>query len=118
MFSVPIIFLVTGGFSLHRDRRYIRKPLKRGNFVRFEPKDEKDSTFQRYVELDTYYDSCGCDICLEYAGQNLHWIFAEYRLATDTEKEDWARGLELMMDGSRTVEFWRNNTPRDGDPDP
>jgi hypothetical protein len=97
---------------------HIRKPLKCGDFVRFEPQDEEDSTFQRYVELDTDYDSCGCDICLEYAGQNLHWIFAEYRLGTDAEKEDWARGLELIMAGSRTVYFFLGNSPRDRDPDP
>jgi hypothetical protein len=96
----------------------IRKPLKCGHFVRFEPKDEEDSTFQRYVKLETEYDSCGCDICLEYEGQNLHWIFAEYRLGTDAKKEDWARGLELMMDGSRTVYFLHGNSPRDRDFDP
>ena len=97
---------------------HISKPLKCGDFVRFESEGQKDSTFERYVELDVYYDGCGCDICLEYAGQNIHWVFAEYRLGTEAKKEDWARGLELMMAGSRTVEFWRDNNPRDGDPDP
>ena len=97
---------------------YIRKPLKRGYFVRFEPKDTEYSTFERYVELDTTYDRCDCDLCfkrLDYYG-----AFAEYRLGTDAEKEDedWTRGLELMAAGSRTVDFRDGSSPEDKDPDP
>ena len=92
---------------------HIRKPLKCGDFVRF---DIKDSTFQKYVDWDAFYD-CDCDICLEYAGQNFHWSFAEYRLGTDAKKEDWTRGLGLMVAGSRTVEFERGD-PIDLYPDP
>ncbi|OCK95587.1 uncharacterized protein K441DRAFT_658295 [Cenococcum geophilum 1.58] len=82
---------------------HIRKPLKCGIYVRFEPEDEEDPTFHRYVELDTRYDECGCNMCQKYS--DLHWSFAEYRLGTDAEKEDWTRGLELMVAGSRTVDF-------------
>ena len=85
---------------------HIRKPLKCGFFVRFEPEDEKDPTFNRYVELDTSYDDCGCDICQKRF--DFHDIFAEYKLGTDAEKEDWTRGLELMVAGSRTVDFVYN----------
>ena len=97
---------------------HIRKALKYEDYVRFEPEDEKDSTFQRYVQLDTEYDSCGCDICMEHAGQDLHGVFAEYRLGTDAKKEDWTRGLELMVAGSRTVQYWRDNYPTYKSPDP
>ena len=96
---------------------HICKPLKCGDFVRFEPEDTSDPTFQRYVDWDMRYD-CGCDICLEYAGQDLHWVFGEYRLGTDAKKEDWTRGLELMVAGSRTVYFWGDSNARNGDPDP
>ena len=98
---------------------HIRKLLKCGFFVRFEPEDEKDAIFQRYLWLDTEIDDCGCNICLEYAGQNFHWVFAVYRLGTDAKKEDWTRGLELMVAGSRTVLFWCGDSPPiDGHPDP
>lgn len=96
---------------------HICKPLKCGDFVRFEPEDECDSTFRRYVDWDGRYD-CDCDICLEYAGQNLHRVFGEYRLGTDAKKEDWTKGLELMVAGSRTVYLWGDSDARSGDPDP
>jgi hypothetical protein len=94
---------------------HIRKPLKCGEFVRFEPEDSCDPTFQRYVDWDATYN-CGCDICLEHAGQNLHRVFGEYRLGTDAKKEDWTRGLELMVAGSRTAYVWGDSDA--GDPDP
>ena len=96
---------------------HICKPLKCGDFVRFEPEDICDPTFKRYVDWDGRYD-CDCGICLEFAGQNLHRVFGEYRLGTDAKKEDWARGLELMAAGSRTVYFWGDSDARNGDPDP
>ena len=96
----------------------IRKPLKCDNFVRFESKDENKSIFKRYVWMDTYYDGCDCNYCLDHSGQNYHLVFDEYRLGTDTKKEDWTRGLELMMAGSRTVRFRWDNNPIDAHPDP
>ena len=96
---------------------HICKPLKCGDFVRFEPEDRYDPTFQRYVDWGGRYD-CGCNICLEFAGQNLHRVFGEYRLGTDAKKEDWTRGLELMVAGSRTVYVWGSSDARNGDPDP
>jgi len=82
---------------------HIRKPLKCGTYVRFEPEDEEDPTFNRYVKLDTRTDDCGCYMCQKRC--DFHWSYAEYRLGTDAEKEDWTRGLELMVAGSRTVIF-------------
>jgi hypothetical protein len=83
---------------------HIRKPLKCGEFVRFEPEDICDPPFRRY--------DCVCDICLEHAGQNLHRVFGEYSLGTDAGKEDWTIGLELMAAGSRTVYFWGDSVER------
>lgn len=60
------------------------------------------------------YD-CYCDSCL---GQFSHWTYAQYRLGTDTKKEDWTRGLELMVAGSRTVQFFDGNSLWSGDPNP
>ena len=96
---------------------HIRKPLKCGEFVRFEPEDRCDPPFRRYVDWTGRYD-CGCDICLEHAGQNLHRVFGEYSLGTDAKKEDWTKGLELMAAGSRTVHFWGDSDAISGDPDP
>lgn len=96
---------------------HIRKPLKCGEFVRFEPEDICDPPFRRYVDWDGRYD-CVCDICLEFAGQDLHRVFGEYSLGTDAKKEDWAMGLELMRCGSRTVYFLGDSDAINGDPDP
>jgi len=85
----------------------IRKPLKCDNFV----------IFEGFICVDTYYDGCDCEICLDRSGEDHHMFFHEYRLGTDTEMEDWTRGLELMMAGSRTVKF-RGGYPQDADPDP
>ena len=99
---------------------HIRKPLKCGHFVRFEPKDEEDSIFERYVQVDREYDDCGCLICFEFAERGTHWVLAEYRLGTDVEveEEDWTRGLGLMAAGSRSIHFSFGSDLSDGDPDP
>lgn len=105
----------------------IRKPLKCGYFVRFEPKDEEDSTFEskdeeystfeRYVQLDLECDYCEC--CYNHPSQIHHYAFGVYRLGTDAKKEDWTRGLELMVARSRTVDFSYNyDIGEDGYPDP
>jgi hypothetical protein len=73
----------------------IRKPLKRGDCVRFEPKDEEDSTFERYVQWHLECDYCEC--C--YGNEIRHCVFGVYRLGTDA-KEDWTRGLELTAFGT------------------
>ena len=95
----------------------IRKPLKCGHFVRFEPKDEEHSTFERYVQLGLECDYCEC--CYRYGNEIHHCAFGVYRLGTNAKKEDWTRGLELMVAGSRTVDFsYSYDTVEDGYPDP
>ncbi|OCK90928.1 uncharacterized protein K441DRAFT_679976 [Cenococcum geophilum 1.58] len=86
----------------------IREPLKCGDVVRFEPEVKNYYTFWRYVDWNTEYE-CDCDSSPSYA---------EYRLGTDTKKEDWTRGLELMMAGSRTVQFFGGSSSWIRDPDP
>ena len=111
----------------------IRKPLKNGYFVRFEPGNEykpenqgeyededeyeDEEIFRRYVKVYTEFDDCDCSLCMEFGNWDMHWIFAEYRLGTDAKKEDWTRGLELMVAGSRTIHFTRDGV-RDMDFDP
>src|SRR5262249_15102567 len=75
----------------------IRKPIKRGYFVTFEPENRFDSTFGRYVWYDEY--DCDCHDCL--LPSPFAWSSREYRLGTRAKKEDWTRGLELMIAGSR-----------------
>ena len=95
----------------------IRKPLKCGDFVRFEPKDGEDSTFERYVEVEMECDYCYC--CIQFGNETYHWDFGIYRLGPVAEKEDWTRGLELMVAGSKTVYFTRSYGPPDEEcPDP
>ena len=98
---------------------HIRKPLKCGDFVRFEPEVKRGCTFWRYVDWDMETDcDCDCDFCLGGMGQFHHWTYAQYRLGTNT-KEDWTRGLELMVAGSRTVHFPDGyGIPEDRYPDP
>ena len=56
--------------------------------------------------------------CLGSMGSSFHQIYAEYRLGTDAKKEDWTRGLELMVAESRTVQFLDGGSPETIDPDP
>jgi len=73
---------------------HINQPLKCSIPVTFEPDDEEDSTFERCVELHKQY-------------HHIRWVYSEYRLGTDVKKEDWTRGLELMMVGSKVVNRFR-----------
>ncbi|OCK99504.1 uncharacterized protein K441DRAFT_217341 [Cenococcum geophilum 1.58] len=83
---------------------HIHKPIQYHCFVRFEPEDICDPTFERCVDWYTQYD-CGCDSCSDYAREDHHAVFGDYRLGMDVKKGVWTRGLKLMAAGSRTMEF-------------
>ena len=80
----------------------IRKPKQYYDFIRFDSEDIYDPTFERYVDWYAQYD-CGCENCSDYARDDHHAAFGEYRVGMDVKKGDWTRGLELMAAGSRNT---------------
>ena len=79
----------------------ISYPVENGRLIQLGPGDEGYSTFNRYVMLDGSIGYCDC--WPEGPGCS---VPVEYRLGTDAKREDFTRGLKLMMDDRKVDECW------------